>query len=355
MKDISKRIISSIILTPLSLFFIFQGSYFFNLFLLFCFLISCIEWYKMVKNKFNLTFGLIFLLLSFYTAFDIRNDANDDGLLIILFLILVSVTTDIGGFIFGKTFKGPKLTKISPNKTYAGMIGSFILSILISIIYINYFLSNYFSNFLRDEYLIILVFILSLVSQIGDIIVSYFKRISKIDNTGKLIPGHGGILDELMVNFCYTLFYVLIFFWNNMKQTIAILGSTGSIGGSLLNIIKRDRKNFQIILLSANKNYKKLFKQASYFNVKNLIISDKKVYDKLIKSKKLKNIKLYNSFNDFDKILKSKKIDYIMSAITGIEGLNPTLNIIKYTKNCHCKQRGNNLWMELNSKKIKLL
>ncbi len=117
-----------------------------------------------------------------------------------------------------------------------------------------------------------------------------------------------------------------------MKQKIAILGSTGSIGGSLLNIIKRDRKNFQIILLSANKNYKKLFKQASYFNVKNLIISDKKVYDKLIKSKKLKNIKLYNSFNDFDKILKSKKIDYIMSAITGIEGLNPTLNIIKYTK-----------------------
>ena len=100
----------------------------------------------------------------------------------------------------------------------------------------------------------------------------------------------------------------------------------------MLNIIKRDRKNFQIILLSANKNYKKLFKQASYFNVKNLIISDKKVYDKLIKSKKLKNIKLYNSFNDFDKILKSKKIDYIMSAITGIEGLNPTLNIIKYTK-----------------------
>ena len=81
----------------------------------------------MVKNKFNLTFGLIFLLLSFYTAFDIRNDANSDILLIILFLILVSVTTDIGGFIFGKTFKGPKLTKISPNKTYAGMIGSFIL------------------------------------------------------------------------------------------------------------------------------------------------------------------------------------------------------------------------------------
>ena len=122
----------------------------------------------------------------------------------------------------------------------------------------------------------------------------------------------------------------------------------------MLNIIKRDNKNFQIILLSANKNYKKLFKQASYFNVKNLIISDKKVYDKLIKSKKLKNIKLYNSFNDFDKILKSKKIDYIMSAITGIEGLNPTLNIIKYTKKLPLQTKSNNLWMELNSK-IKLL
>ena len=117
-----------------------------------------------------------------------------------------------------------------------------------------------------------------------------------------------------------------------MKQKIAILGSTGSIGCTLLNIIKRDRKNFQVYLLSANKNYKKLFKQASFFNVKNLIISDKKIYEKLIKSRKHKKIKIYNSYKDFEKIFKSKKMDYIMSSITGIDGLNPTLNAIKFTK-----------------------
>ncbi len=117
-----------------------------------------------------------------------------------------------------------------------------------------------------------------------------------------------------------------------MKQKIAILGSTGSIGKSLLNIINRDKNNFQIILLSANKNYKKLLHQAKLFDVKNLLISDKKIYLKLIKLKKYKKINFFNSYNDFHKIFKSKKLDYIMSAITGIEGLDPTLKSIKYTK-----------------------
>ncbi len=117
-----------------------------------------------------------------------------------------------------------------------------------------------------------------------------------------------------------------------MKQKIAILGSTGSIGSSLLNIIKRDKKNFEIILLSANKNYKKLITQASVFNVKNLLISDKNIYSKLLKSKKYKKINLYNSYEDFKKIFKSNKVDYLMSAITGINGLNPTLKSIPYTK-----------------------
>ena len=117
-----------------------------------------------------------------------------------------------------------------------------------------------------------------------------------------------------------------------MKQKIAILGSTGSIGKSLLNVINRDKNNFKIILLSANKNYKKLLHQANLFNVKNLLISDKKIYLKLIKLKKFKKINFFNSYNDFHKIFKSKKLDYIMSAITGIEGLDPTLKSIKYTK-----------------------
>ncbi len=116
-----------------------------------------------------------------------------------------------------------------------------------------------------------------------------------------------------------------------MKKKIAILGSTGSIGGSLLNIIKKDKKNFNIILLTANTNGKKLLKQAKEFKVKNLIIKDNKEYEYLKKKTVGSNIKIFNSYNCFKRIFK-KKIDYVMSSIIGLEGLYPTLNIIKYTK-----------------------
>ena len=116
-----------------------------------------------------------------------------------------------------------------------------------------------------------------------------------------------------------------------MKTKVAILGSTGSIGQHLLEIIKKDKKNFQILFLSADKNHKLLIKQAKLFNVKNIIITNYKSYLKLKKNNKIKHIKIFNNFNDFDKIIK-KKIDYVMSAIVGINGLLPTLNIIKYTK-----------------------
>ncbi len=114
-----------------------------------------------------------------------------------------------------------------------------------------------------------------------------------------------------------------------MKKKIAILGSTGSIGKSLLEILKKDKNNFEIVLLSANKNYKDLIKQSRLFKVKNIIISDHKTYKK-IKDKNL-NINIYNNFNNFKKIF-NNKIDYIMSAITGIQGLEPTFKAIKFTK-----------------------
>ena len=117
-----------------------------------------------------------------------------------------------------------------------------------------------------------------------------------------------------------------------MKKKIAILGSTGSIGKTLLNIIEKDRQNFEIVLLAANKNHKLLLKQAKKYKVKNLIISNLKSYKHIIKNKKKLKIKVFNNFNYFNKIFK-KKIDYSMSAITGIDGLIPTLKIIKYTKN----------------------
>ncbi|MDA7811671.1 1-deoxy-D-xylulose-5-phosphate reductoisomerase [Candidatus Pelagibacter sp.] len=116
-----------------------------------------------------------------------------------------------------------------------------------------------------------------------------------------------------------------------MKKII-IFGSTGSIGTSLLNIIKKNKKDFTIELLTANKNYKKLIKQAKYFNVKNLIITDQNSFLKAIKIINNKNINIYKNFASFNKMFKNKKVDYTMSAITGLQGLKPTLDIIKFTK-----------------------
>ncbi len=115
-----------------------------------------------------------------------------------------------------------------------------------------------------------------------------------------------------------------------MKKKIAILGSTGSIGKSLIKIINRDKEKYKIILLTANKNYKKLLEQAETHKVKNLIITDPK-YFRLAKIKYNQKFKIYNNFNCFEKIFKNK-IDYTMSSITGISGLEPTYKIIKHTK-----------------------
>ena len=114
-----------------------------------------------------------------------------------------------------------------------------------------------------------------------------------------------------------------------MKKKIAVLGSTGSIGGTLLKLINNNE--FDVQLLSANKNFKKILKQAKKFKVKNIIITDHKSYLQAVKFNKNKNLKIHNKFNLLDKILK-KKLDYVMASISGIEGLKPTFKIIKYTK-----------------------
>ena len=199
MSDIFKRILSSIILVPLTLFFIFAGSFYFIFFTIICFLITFYEWNKMNK-KFNYKLiGFIFLLFSFYTFYE--NFSNID---LGLFVLSVCISTDIGGYLFGNIFKGPKLTKISPNKTYSGMIGGYFLSLI--------FLSFFFNwdNNQVTIYWFIATILLSTISQIGDIIISYFKRLSKIKNTGKIIPGHGGLLDRIdgMI-FAFTIFYFI--------------------------------------------------------------------------------------------------------------------------------------------------
>ena len=197
MNELQKRILSSIILIPLVLFLLIKGSYFFNIFLLICLFFTIYEWYLISQKKFYCLPGLIYIAISFYFAYLLRN--NFDGKYTLFLLILIiCVSTDIGGYIFGKIFKGPKLTKISPNKTYMGMIGGFILSFVSASIYLDYF--NYYiisSTQNYNFYNSFFVIIISMISKIGDILISYFKRKSKVKNTGNIIPGHGGILDRI--------------------------------------------------------------------------------------------------------------------------------------------------------------
>ena len=117
-----------------------------------------------------------------------------------------------------------------------------------------------------------------------------------------------------------------------MKKQITILGSTGSIGKSLINILKKDKDNFTITLLTANKNINELLKQIKIFKVKNIIVTNYKQFLKIKDLLKNKQINIYNNFNSIDKIFRNKKNDYIMNAISGLDGLEPTIKIIKFTK-----------------------
>ncbi len=195
-KELQKRILSSIVLIPVSFFFIFQGSLTFIFFLSLIFLASSLEWFKMTKNKDILRIlGLFFLFFSFFTTVYLRQYI---GLNFFLFLIIVCVFTDTGGYIFGKIFKGPRLTKISPKKTYSGVVGGFLISLLFGLIYIKYLGQK--SRILLETdpiFIILLILFISLVSQIGDLIISYFKRKAKLKDTGKILPGHGGFLDRI--------------------------------------------------------------------------------------------------------------------------------------------------------------
>ena len=194
--ELKKRILSSILLIPISFFFIIQGSVLFIFFLSLIFLMTSFEWFKMTKkNDLLRIFGLFFLIFSFWTAIYLRQYI---GLNFFIFLIIVCIFTDIGGYLFGKILKGPKLTKISPNKTYSGVIGSFLISLISGYIYIKYFGQK--SKIILETdpaFIIFLILFISSASQIGDIVISYFKRKAKLKDSGKFLPGHGGFLDRI--------------------------------------------------------------------------------------------------------------------------------------------------------------
>ena len=206
-KEFEKRLISSIILIPTSLFFIVKGSVFFIFFLSILFLATSYEWIKMNKeNDLLKLLGIIFLFISFYTTLEIRENYNLNDFLLI---ITICIFTDIGGYLFGNIFKGPKLTRISPKKTYSGVFGGFLLSLIAGLIFTNYFFIEK-KIFNEDLFLLIIILFISMISQIGDLIISFFKRKAKLKDTGKIIPGHGGLLDRIdgMI-FVFPIFYLI--------------------------------------------------------------------------------------------------------------------------------------------------
>ena len=206
--EIFKRILSSIVLIILSFYCIINGSYFFYFMLVIIFLISSLEWHKMSQKKSYYLIGFLYLFFSLFCVYQLRFNFGN-GVSLFLFITLLCILTDLGGFVFGKILKGPKLTKYSPNKTYTGLLGSFFLSLLLIPI-------NFFFNLLENSSYIELIFfilIVSAVSQLGDIFISYFKRISKIKDTGNIIPGHGGLLDRIDgMLFAFPIAYLLIYF-----------------------------------------------------------------------------------------------------------------------------------------------
>ena len=195
-KELKKRILSSIVLMPIVFFFVIKGSFLFNFLILICFLITSYEWHNMTKKKNYYLPGIFFLLISFYTVYQIRTISPETDYGYFMFILLICISTDLGGYIFGKIFKGPKLTKISPKKTFSGLIGGYLLSIVI----LSMYFKSSFNPFQKDELtfgIFIVILLISTTSQLGDISISYFKRLSKIKDTGKIIPGHGGLLDRI--------------------------------------------------------------------------------------------------------------------------------------------------------------
>ena len=209
--ELLKRIFSSIVLIPIIFFSIIKGEFYFNILLIVLISFVIYEWDKLVNQKIIKTTGFGFIFFVFILSFFLRNNYNPE---IFLFLILICVSTDLGGYIFGKILKGPKLSKVSPNKTYSGMTGSYILSLLSGYIFLKLKIfekTNEFLFELNNLEFVILIVIISSISQVGDLIISYFKRLAKVKNTGNLLPGHGGILDRIDgLIFAVPVFYLLI-------------------------------------------------------------------------------------------------------------------------------------------------
>ena len=201
-KNLQKRILTSFLLLLL-ITLAYINNFFLIIFLVFLFIFSFKEFNHLVNkifikknNKYFfykfliVLFSTIYFLFFFYITWTILTKYSEYEKLMFFYCLLICVCTDIGGYFCGRIFKGKKLTKISPNKTYSGLFGSFIFSLFIMLFFINVFKINLFS-------LSILTLLISSISQLGDLFFSYIKRKAKVKNCSNILPGHGGILDRI--------------------------------------------------------------------------------------------------------------------------------------------------------------
>ena len=211
--EIKKRIITSIFLV-IFLFSMFVDRNFLLISVILISIVSVFEFYKViekiVKKDILKKYFFLILFIFYITFFDLLFYILTLGYetkLFILITVLICIASDIGGLIFGKIFKGKKLTKISPNKTISGALGSFVMSYLLLFFLIN------FNLLTAHVFIFIYCFFTSLFCQLGDIFFSYLKRKAKIKDTGNILPGHGGILDRIDGIILGTPVGVLVFYF----------------------------------------------------------------------------------------------------------------------------------------------
>ena len=212
MTNLQKRILTSIVVFPVSIFFIVMGGNYVVSFLYAVLILGNFEVFSVFKKKTSIILLDLLLVLSLLSILHLRNDTVSSYILLI-WIIILTIFSDIGGYVFGKTFKWKKFTNISPNKTLSGALGSFIFSI--STVFLLGFISELFTNidsnfFLKPKYFLLSI-IFSLAAQFGDLTISFFKRLEKIKDTGKILPGHGGIFDRVDSLMFTILFAIIIY------------------------------------------------------------------------------------------------------------------------------------------------
>ena len=195
MNNLQKRILTTLIVLPLSIFFVVKGDYFLSFFLIFILFAGMYELFSTFKKIKSILFLSSILALSLFSTYYLR-ESIIIGALLIYFAIAVSISSDIGGYVFGKVFKWKKLTKISPNKTISGVFGSYFCSFICLVVF-NELSRPVLVSDLTEVPEVLLTIIFSTVAQAGDLVISYLKRLEKIKDTGKILPGHGGIFDRI--------------------------------------------------------------------------------------------------------------------------------------------------------------